>query len=495
MEDILQRVFGVLLTALVFFILPIYIAYEKIDDVSYALALKITTNFVEDVTNKGYLSRTMYNKFINDLNVTNNVYDIQLEHVAKKYYPVLAVYADDAYQNLIGTYDYNQYKDKYENKTMNEITFQDVATPIPRNRILVTYKVSEEKIYTNQILDVLDRDFENAADNDAVNRIYGNLDLNTYKKFIGAKDPTSIPTIPAIPTMYQLDTVEGKDRNIYTMNTGDEFNVIIKNKNTTVATVLFNTFTLGGVGANNTRVLVNYGGTIENMDYVNFVEETVTADNYINSSNGELVLLLDGENNTGGGHTQNSNYSWRNLVSSSNGLTKAASRNFNLIFIDKALDADKKDIVTNVDNLWTTNDFTIEMVFSYDTKDSNQIIFSRNGGGTGDNLTISNKNGKNTFSYGNGTSDTDICFSNSQVIENKIYSLSLTYKNGSIILYQNGNKISKTGNLNIIATGRETYICNSSFDGKIYSVRMYKRALDDAEIESNYNVDKSRFGI
>ena len=83
MEDTLQRFFAILVAVVIFFLLPLYIAFEKKDDISYSLALKITSNFVNDVKNKGYITRDMYNDFISDLAVTGNSYDIKMEHVAK----------------------------------------------------------------------------------------------------------------------------------------------------------------------------------------------------------------------------------------------------------------------------------------------------------------------------------------------------------------------------------------------------------------------------
>ena len=54
------------------------------------------------------------------------------------------------------------------------------------------------------------------------------------------------------------------------MNKGDEFSVRIKNENVTIATVLFNAFTLGiGGTENNVRVYINYGGTIKEEEYKN----------------------------------------------------------------------------------------------------------------------------------------------------------------------------------------------------------------------------------
>ena len=101
MEDILQRVFPILISVLILFILPLYITFEKMDDISYSLALKITSNFVDNVTAKGYISEEMYNDFISELSVTGNVYDIKMEHVAKKYNPVFYVY--DSSEKVIDT--------------------------------------------------------------------------------------------------------------------------------------------------------------------------------------------------------------------------------------------------------------------------------------------------------------------------------------------------------------------------------------------------------
>ena len=54
MEDNLQRIFAILLTVVVFFLMPIYLAFDKKDDVAYALALRITSNFVDNVFTNPY---------------------------------------------------------------------------------------------------------------------------------------------------------------------------------------------------------------------------------------------------------------------------------------------------------------------------------------------------------------------------------------------------------------------------------------------------------
>lgn len=521
MEDILQRIFAIFITALVFFILPIYIAYEKMDDVSYALALKITTSFVEDVTGKGYLSRNMYNDFVKKLSTTNNVYDIQLEHVAKKYYPVLAVYNNDEHTELVGTYDYMVYKDAYENSSdkMNIGGNNDVNK---EKRITVTYKLSEEKIYTNQIMDILDRNSADTDEYNGTNKVYANMDLLKYKK---------LTIIPAITTMYQLDNVNSSsDKNIYTMNTGDEFNVIIKNKNTTIATVLFNTFTMGGTaGGNNTRVFVNYGGTIENMDYVNTVASTYSYKDYVDN---ELKVLLDGEQNSQNGHTNDMN--WTNLKSTLNTLKTYDvkddySYNGDSITGNKAAPLWDKNGLTfrrqsylKIDDLSipnNTNGYTIEIVLKYDNieKDPNKTVRTitpiGNYESAGMGIEFSTKFSKNYFTMGfddgTGTNTYKMVQSSVNASANKIYSLSASYYkdsngNGNMVFYENGRKnILNVGNLepNIDSRQEMTIGLNPGstnefhFGGTIYSVRIYNRALTDQEILKNYEVDKNRFSI
>lgn len=247
MEENVQRIFSILIAIIIFFLLPMYMAFEKKDDISYSLALKITSNFVDNVKSKGYVSRKMYDDFVNQLAVSDNVYSISLEHIAKKYNPVIYVYDNADSSKLLYTLDYNQYKSQY-------ITYQTsnafIYNSRPYTNITLSYMLEEEKFNQNQIIDVLDRTPENAA-----NRlvIYNNMD--------GYID---IPyeDIPYITNMYG-----DADNSLYTMSVGDEFSVIIKNENTTIASILFNTFTMGISTNTNPKVYINYGATISNESY------------------------------------------------------------------------------------------------------------------------------------------------------------------------------------------------------------------------------------
>lgn len=213
MDDNLQRVFSVLLSVIILFILPLYITFEKIDDISYSLALKITSNFVDNVNAKGYVTEEMYNDFVSRLTVTGMTYDIKMEHVAKKYTPVYYAYNEN--NVLLNTFDYSIYS-SYINKDASEGNVEIDGTRYNKDNIKLSYSTSEIKYTEKQI----------------------------------------------------LDKINSNDDKIYTMNKGDEFGVRIKNDNVTIATVLFNAFTLGIGGIeNNTRVYINYGGTVAEEEY------------------------------------------------------------------------------------------------------------------------------------------------------------------------------------------------------------------------------------
>lgn len=243
MEDNLQRVFSILISVLILFILPLYITFEKIDDISYSLALKITSNFVDNVTAKGYVSKEMYNDFVTKLSVTGNVYDVKMEHLSRKYEPIIYTYND---KGRAGFFDYALYSQSLNSENSN---------------IEISYKVSEIKYSQAQILKILDGTDEKAF-SDMTDSEYKNIDI---------KNINSHPYMYANYTTNQDgEKVIDNNNRIYTMNKGDEFSVRIKNENVTVATVLFNAFTLGiGGTENNTRIYINYGGTIQEEEYKN----------------------------------------------------------------------------------------------------------------------------------------------------------------------------------------------------------------------------------
>lgn len=239
MSDVLQRVFSIIMATLVFFFLPLYIAFEKMDDIAYSLALSVTSNFVNDVTNKGYITEKMYTDFVSNLSVTGNSYEIRMQHVSKKYNP--AILAVDANNNN-KYFDFDLYKSKISTVNGEQVLDSNYTKPT------LTYKSSEIKYTEKQILGALDSKY--------YTEVYDISDVDNYQNL-------SLRDIPLISGLYRINDTT----NLYPMNKGDEFTVVVKNTNTSIASVLFNVLTLGANVKNNTKVYINYGGTIENEKY------------------------------------------------------------------------------------------------------------------------------------------------------------------------------------------------------------------------------------
>lgn len=227
MEDILQRVFAIILSVVVFFLLPLYMAFEKKDDIAYSMALRITSSFVDNVTNKGYISKEMYLDFISDLAVTGNSYDVKMQHKAKKYYPVIYAKIGDTQKE----YDYSRYLALYnEYLEKGQVAIDGITYKKDTTKTLsLNYKTAEILYTEEQILGTVEGT------------------LNVIGRTYTDKDDNNI--------IY------------YPMNKGDEFTVIVKNTNTTIASILFNTLTMGINEGENTKVYLNYGGYVQNESY------------------------------------------------------------------------------------------------------------------------------------------------------------------------------------------------------------------------------------
>lgn len=199
MEDNVQTIIMSLVAIVVFFIFPTYIAYEKKDDISYLLALEYTQSFVDTVRSKGYVSKKMYDDYLVVLSKTGNSYDVNLEHRRKKVEPVTNYFQGDKVVD-------------YKNQESRDRTIEPEKNVNGTNKYSMvqnTYRMDEEVITGSQVVAIIEQE------------------------------------------------------DFYQMNVGDEFTVVLKNTNTTLATIFYNLITIGGSDTN-TRIYVNYGGSITN---------------------------------------------------------------------------------------------------------------------------------------------------------------------------------------------------------------------------------------
>ena len=114
----------------------------------------------------------------------------------------------------------------------------------------ISYKASDIYYNETQILEFLSQEVSNSSPT------YFRLTDAAYKN----KKDSDIPYKP-------VNYATKDNMPIYTMSVGDEFAVIIRNTNTTFATVLFDALTFSGITSDIPRVYINYGGIIKNEEY------------------------------------------------------------------------------------------------------------------------------------------------------------------------------------------------------------------------------------
>ncbi|AGA60033.1 hypothetical protein Theco_4031 (plasmid) [Thermobacillus composti KWC4] len=180
MQNPVGKIFAAFLAALLLYVWPVSEAYERQDDLSYMIAYNAVTNFVNAVRDKGYISPTMYNDFVQELQMTGNTYDIQLEHYHKRYNPVYSDPANPAtFQNRFNV----DYEGFYNNQIM-PVLFPDSTEP--KNDESRKYKMAVGDYFyvkvrnTNQTNAGIIRDFLNGglSENTRIYIPYGGMILN-----------------------------------------------------------------------------------------------------------------------------------------------------------------------------------------------------------------------------------------------------------------------------------------------------------------------------
>ena len=224
-----------------------------------------------------------------------------------------------------------------------------------------------------------------------------------------------------------------------------------------------------------------------------------TTDDYIQDG---LIAMYDGKNNTGLGHDDTSKV-WVDLSGNGHDGTIIGNINWN----DDSLSFDGTN---NAVNLGRNNlqDITIEIVLIDESTDSNNYAsyisnFETGGYGIEKRLDFNKKIFMSVFV----NSDYTLIYTKDNFVANKKISLSGSYSSNKMKLYQLGvlqQESSTTGSLGmpkndtVMMIGANPYgeiPTEGRLKGKVYSVRIYNRALSEEEVKQNYTVDKVRFGL
>lgn len=255
MEGSLQKIIAAIVGVLILFIIPVYMAYEKVDDIAYSLVLKITQNFVDNVRDKGYISPEMYSDLVSDLMATGNMYDIEIEHVKKRYDPAVYIYErkdGTTRGEKIYTLDYDRYGSS-SSITINGMTYTNANSFIDK-----AHAINEEIITDNQIIN---------------------------KLFVGttiSKEEFLRDCLTGSADLYE--SLVYMDENSYIFSEGDQINVTVKNSSQTIASIFYSMLTANVGNEEVAKIYVNYGGTIKNDGKAASVRQA----QLIDSENGKL---------------------------------------------------------------------------------------------------------------------------------------------------------------------------------------------------------------
>lgn len=117
----ISKVFSILIAILLLYVFPISAAFNQQDDISELVVLRATTSFVDAVRDKGFISPTMYNDFLQAIHATGNTFDVQMEHGQKRYIPVY----DDPTRPETFRNQYEVHYDRFYNPQILPVLFPD----------------------------------------------------------------------------------------------------------------------------------------------------------------------------------------------------------------------------------------------------------------------------------------------------------------------------------------------------------------------------------
>ncbi len=238
---------------------------------------------------------------------------------------------------------------------------------------------------------------------------------------------------------------------------------------------------------------------INDSDYTVPLSEIAGWENkYVESG---LMLHLDAINNTGEGDEKHSSTAttWKDLSGNGNDgiLQNFDTNSWNANYLDF-------DGVNDWVKLYEMNypNVTMEVVGELDTINPEMnFVANVEGGG----YAIQSQSSKICLSTCINNAYSVLSHNENYKI-NKKYCLSGSYDGKIQKLYTNGNKqellqegeIKYPGSNTIMVLGGNPIRneCPGNYlDGKIYSVRIYDRALSEEEVMNNYEIDKARFGV
>ena len=224
---------------------------------------------------------------------------------------------------------------------------------------------------------------------------------------------------------------------------------------------------------------IGYGKNTSNISNSKVIFETASMD-YVQDG---LVLLLDGIQNVRGWHSTSTNV-WEDLSGNNNDLTlENVVSNSNNMYLD--------GIKSKIYSEKALDVVSVEIVLELEEK--NGYVYIASFGSNSKSMAWSPVEDKG-FSLGN--------VKKKYLVENLYKKNSISVQYNPDLMYLNSEKLKNNlaseswGSPSSYPIAFGFYGSNSyRMKGKIYSIRIYNRALTKNEINHNYEMDKKRFGI
>lgn len=250
---------------------------------------------------------------------------------------------------------------------------------------------------------------------------------------------------------------------------------------------------------------------VKTVEYVMAYESISSTENnegdYLQHSNtyirSGLLLHYDAINNTGDGHS-NTTTAWKDLSGNhKDGVLKNFNNSNTSGWTEKALVLDGSDdgvlIGNQLVDLFKSNN-TVEIVVSFNEVGVSDILIGNYSKANSINYEIYTNAFRvwlNSGAYDKTT--TEIIDAINMV---KMITVVFDKDSGKVKIFNNSSLLyegesSQITNYNYdwvdVMLGRDTRTGSTALNGKIYAVRVYNKALNQAEIKHNYELDKERY--
>lgn len=131
MQDNVSVLLATILAVILIVLFPIYNIAVRQDSMANNMVVKTTTNFVDEVRSKGYITDEDYNEYIAELGKTGNIYEVEMEI----YEPILIETEDsEVYEE--------KYKIKYTSQILEEIGVEGDGLEVASENSIVRENVS-----------------------------------------------------------------------------------------------------------------------------------------------------------------------------------------------------------------------------------------------------------------------------------------------------------------------------------------------------------------